>query len=45
VLEWQTNHDCLESLMIDRIDYPGPFKAFSSIKIDIDMPKMLKAAV
>lgn len=45
VLEWQTNHDCLESLMIDRIEYPGPFKAFSSIKIDIDMPKMLKAAV
>jgi hypothetical protein len=43
VLEWISDEDYLEAVMVNNLTHQGPFRNHSNIKIDIDNQKMLKA--
>lgn len=43
VLEWMSDEDYLEGVMVNNLAHQGPFRNHSNIKIDIDNQKMLKA--
>lgn len=44
VLEWISDEDYLEGVMVNNLPHQGPFRNNSNIKIDLDNPKMLKTA-
>jgi hypothetical protein len=42
VLEWMSDKDYLEGVMVNNLPYQGPFRSTTNIKIDLDSQKSLK---